>query len=608
MSRKNYILLPIRQASEAESLLPLAQAMARGWQARVLLTGIVQIPQDRSLSEGALLAQELRQGLERLVVTGPLGKMLSTIKVTYSPWNEIVEQARQTECQLLLLHWREDQKIFDMDLRDVLSNPPCDVAVVRPGAPIPLQRILLPVRGGPHAELAIRVSLALAEAHQAEITALHITPPRPQSAENTPFANLLPVLQQLPAVARIITLHKQILTSILSEAQQHDLIVMGATARPQQAPTAIGDMTAHVFRNTHITAIAVKTKREMTLPEPASPQAAAAPLGYEAISILVDKWFAENSFHSDEFEDIRRLVELKQSQRLTISLGLPALNEERTVGQIIATIKRALMDEAPLLDEIVLIDSDSTDSTRQVAASLNIPVYIHQRVLPQYGAFAGKGEALWKSLYILRGDIIAWIDTDITNIHPRFVYGILGPLLHESRIQYVKGFYHRPLRVGDTLRAGGGGRVTELVARPMLNLFYPELSGLVQPLAGEYAARRAALERMSFFTGYGVETGLLIDMLEAFGLQAIAQCDLKERIHKNQELEALSKMSFQILQVFIRRLESRYGPMLDDVNKTIKLIQHKKERFYLDIQDIREHERPPMISLPEYRHLRESMV
>jgi glucosyl-3-phosphoglycerate synthase len=286
---------------------------------------------------------------------------------------------------------------------------------------------------------------------------------------------------------------------------------------------------------------------------------------------------------------------------LTISLGLPALNEEKTVGHVIATLRRALMDHVPLLDEIVLVDSNSVDRTRRIGQRMGVPVYIHQDILPQYGAFQGKGEALWKSLYVLRGDIIVWIDTDITNIHPRFVYGLLGPLLREPRLQYVKGFYRRPLRVGEKLQAGGGGRVTELVARPMLNLFYPELSGVVQPLAGEYAGRRTALEQLPFFTGYGVETGLLIDMLNTFGLEAIAQCDLEERIHKNQELPALGMMSFQILQVFIRRLEQRAGPMLAEANKTMKLIQHEQDRFYLDLQDIREYERPPMLSIPEYR-------
>lgn len=599
-----HILLPVRQVSEAEELLPLARAIAQGWIGHVLLFGIVHMPAEKSLSEGVLAAQSLRQQLERLAAADPWVDMLPTARVTYTPWDEIAQQVDRAKYDLLLLRWHKDQAAFGADLHDVLVDPPCDVVIVRPGEPASLQRILLPVRGGPHAELALRISLALAKAYEIEITALHIAPPAPQSPQDAPFADLLPVLQQLPPVTRIVTLQRQIQASILSEARQHGLIVMGATTRPKSEPIAIGEMAARVLRSTKMTAIVVKTKREMILPDQAPLETAAAPAGYAAISILVDKWFAENSFHSHEFEEVQRLVELKQTQKLTISLALPALDEEHTVGNVITTLKRALMDDVPLLDEIVLIDSNSSDRTRQIAQALGVPVYIHQEILPQYSAHRGKGEALWKSLFVTQGDIIAWIDTDISNIHPRFVYGLLGPLLREPRIQYVKGFYHRPLRVGDKLQAGGGGRVTELVARPMLNLFYPELSGVVQPLSGEYAGRRAALERVPFFTGYGVETGLLIDMFGLFGLQGIAQCDLEERIHKNQGLQALGKMSFQILQVFIRRLESRHGPMLAEVNKTMKLIQHEQDRFYLDVEDIREHERPPMIRLPEYRRLR----
>ena len=604
MEPVGHILLPVRQVSEAEELLPLARAIAQGWKGHVLLFGIVHMPAEKSLSEGALAAQSLRLQLEQLAAADPWVDMLPTARVTYTPWDEIAQQVDEAVYDLLLLRWHQDQAAFGADLRDVLVDPPCDVAIVRPGEPASLQRILLPVRGGPHAELALRISLALAKAYDIEITALHIAPPAPQSPQDAPFASLLPVLQQLPPVTRIVTLQRHIQASILSEARQHGLVVMGATARPKSEPIAIGEMAARVLRSTNMTAIVVKTKREMILPDQAPLEPLAAPAGYAAISILVDKWFAENSFHSHEFEDVQRLIELKHMREVTISLALPALNEEHTVGNVITTLKRALMDDFPLLDEIVLIDSNSSDRTRQIAQALGVPVYIHQEILPQYGARQGKGEALWKSLFVTRGDIIAWIDTDISNIHPRFVYGLLGPLLREPRIRYVKGFYHRPLRVGDKLQAGGGGRVTELVARPMLNLFYPELSGVVQPLSGEYAGRRTALEQVPFFTGYGVETGLLIDMFARFGLEGIAQCDLEERIHKNQELPALGKMSFQILQVFIRRLESRHGPMLAEVNKTMKLIQHEQDRFYLDVEDIRESERRPMIDLSEYRRLR----
>ncbi|NDJ86830.1 MAG: glucosyl-3-phosphoglycerate synthase [Chloroflexi bacterium] len=322
----------------------------------------------------------------------------------------------------------------------------------------------------------------------------------------------------------------------------------------------------------------------------------------EDLSTRVDRWFAENSFDGDEFNDLRMLMSWKEKQGETISVGLPALNEEETVGNVINVLKTALMDEIPLVDEIVLIDSDSTDNTVAIAEDCGIPVYKHPEILAEVGSVRGKGEALWKSLHVLKGDIIAWVDTDIKNIHPRFIYGILGPLLKHPHIQYVKGFYHRPIMVGDQLQAYGGGRVTELVARPLLNLFYPELSGVVQPLSGEYAGRRSALERVPFFSGYGVETGLLIDLHDLFGLDGIAQTNLRERVHHNQPLVGLSKMAFAIIQVFVSRLEGRYGvQLLDHANRSMKTILQTPERLALEVNDIGDKERPPMITIPVYR-------
>jgi glucosyl-3-phosphoglycerate synthase len=319
------------------------------------------------------------------------------------------------------------------------------------------------------------------------------------------------------------------------------------------------------------------------------------------LSAQVDRWFAENTYHSSEFDDLRALMALKERQGVTISVALPALNEEATVGLVIDTVKSALMDDVPLIDEIVLIDSMSTDNTVPIAEARGIPVYLHPEILPEVGTYRGKGEALWKSLHVTSGDIIAWIDTDISNIHPRFIYGLLGPLLRRPQLQYVKGFYQRPIKLGDTMQAYGGGRVTELVARPLLNLYYPELSGIIQPLSGEYAGRRAALESLPFFSGYGVETGLLIDLHDRFGLDAIAQTDLEQRVHHNQPLVGLSKMSFAILQVFISRLENRYGvSLLDRANKSMKLVAQAPDRFALDVVEITDVERPPMNTLPAY--------
>jgi glycosyltransferase involved in cell wall biosynthesis len=278
------------------------------------------------------------------------------------------------------------------------------------------------------------------------------------------------------------------------------------------------------------------------------------------------------------------------------------IRKEKTVGEVIQTVQHFFFNQVPLLDELILIDSNSTDCTRDIAADLGVPVYIHQEILPQYGARIGKGEALWKSLYIATGGIVIWADTDVTNFHPRFIYGLLGPLLQRGSTMFVKGFHRRPFKSGSIFEADEGGRVTELTARPLLNLFYPELSGGVQPLSGEYGGRRKALEQMTFTSGYGVETSLLIDALEKFKLAAISQVDLVELIHRNQSLLKLSKMSFAITQTLFSKLERRYGhPMLLDVNRSMKTVLYEPGHFYLQVEEIAELERPPMIDIPEYR-------
>jgi glucosyl-3-phosphoglycerate synthase len=345
--------------------------------------------------------------------------------------------------------------------------------------------------------------------------------------------------------------------------------------------------------------LAVKTKR--VVPEDAE----SVEFGATAISVLVDRWFAENTFHSDEFSDLHKLVNMKNERELKISVALPALNEEETIGDIIHKIQRTLMQDVPLVDELILMDSDSRDQTRKIAEEAGIPVYIHQEILAQHKPRAGKGEALWKSLFVTEGDLIIWVDTDIRNFHPRFVYGIIGPLLQRPSLMLVKGFYRRPLRTNVGLQPGRGGRVTELTARPLFNLMYPGLSGIIQPLSGEYGGRREALEQMAFTSGYGVETSILIEAYERFKLSSIAQADLVERIHRNQDLANLSKMSFAIIQTVFSKLEKRHGrEILEDVNRTMKMVRYEAGTYSLGVEKIGELERPPMIKIPEYRKKR----
>src|SRR5687768_4682407 len=211
------------------------------------------------------------------------------------------------------------------------------------------------------------------------------------------------------------------------------------------------------------------------------------------------------------------------------------------------------MRRVPLVDELVVMDSDSTDATAAVARAAGADVVATTEVLPAYGTRPGKGEALWKSLAATTGDLVVFLDADLVGDISHFVPGLLGPLLTDPQVLYVKGCYTRPLELAGDARPDGGGRVTELTARPLLNALWPELAGVVQPLGGEYAGRRSALERVPFVSGYGVEVGLLVDLLELPGLPALAQVDLGVRRHTSQSDEALGRMAGQVVSTVLAR-------------------------------------------------------
>jgi glucosyl-3-phosphoglycerate synthase len=318
-----------------------------------------------------------------------------------------------------------------------------------------------------------------------------------------------------------------------------------------------------------------------------------------------EKWFRTNTFHHSKFKDINKLVKLKRKKKLKISLAFPTLNEEETIGKEITVIKSYLMSRYPLIDEIAVIDSGSDDRTLEVARNAGAKVYLSSDILPNCGSYIGKGENLWKSLYVLEGDIIVWIDADIKNIHSKFVYGLVGVLLHYDDVGYVKAFYERPIRVGERLRPAGGGRVTEILIRPLLATFYPQLSLLMQPLSGEYAGRRTILENIPFRVGYGVETGHLLDIFEKYGLNVFAQVDMDRRVHRNQTLAALGKMSFAILQTFISRLkDSKRIVLATDMYEELASIKAKRYVHVPKKEKLEYYERPPIITIKEYRRKR----
>jgi len=316
----------------------------------------------------------------------------------------------------------------------------------------------------------------------------------------------------------------------------------------------------------------------------------------------LNDWIKHNTIHHSQFWDLKKLVEEKEKQGLKISLCLPTLNEEKTIGKEIVMFKSELMDRYPLLDEIAVIDSGSTDRTREISSTFGADVYLSADILPQYGEKKGKGENLWKAVYELTGDIIVYVDADIKNIHPRFVYGLVAPLIYRPEVHYVKAFYDRPLAFSQGVRPSGGGRVTEILVRPLFSLFFPDLTGLIQPLSGEYAVRREVLDKIPFPIGYGVETSHLIDVYEKWGMEAIAQVDLDQRVHRNQETRDLGKMAFGILRAFLFRAEA-LGVIgeLPELSTLLRQFQAKEETFEQIAHEIVEEERQPMIEIPEYR-------
>lgn len=239
---------------------------------------------------------------------------------------------------------------------------------------------------------------------------------------------------------------------------------------------------------------------------------------------------------------------------------MPARDEARTIGPIVESLVR--LRELGAVDEVVVVDA-SADGTGDIAARLGAEVHAQADLMPGFGEVRGKGDAMWRALSVLRGDVVCFVDADTERFGQHFVSGLVGPLVVEPSVQFVKGFYRRPFRLGDEVSPEGGGRVTELTARPALELFYPQLAQIRQPLAGEIAARRELLERLPFATGYAVEIAMLIDAFELAGIDAIAQVDLDERQNRHQPLSELGPMALEVMRAVLSRAGAADGAIVE---------------------------------------------
>ncbi len=354
-------------------------------------------------------------------------------------------------------------------------------------------------------------------------------------------------------------------------------------------------------------------------------------------------WYLDNTYHHTQFSDLSRLVALKQEQGLTVSVVLPSLNEGATIGKVVSTMAKNLTGAMPLVDEILVIDSGSTDNTCEIARQAGAEVYQAKDILPQYEPRSGKGDNLWKGGFQAKGDIVVYVDTDIRNIDWHFVAGLVGPLLERPELLYSKAMYQRPMtgkahplleraftwgqslplkhllphstrerlsewsrNVLHPVRSMEGGRVNQISSRPMFNHHYFPLVFLVQPLSGEYAIRRSALQELPFPVGYGVETSHLIDAYEMWGREAIAQVNLDIRIHRNSPTSKLGQMNYGILQTWANRM-ARSAPK-NDADRDFVYVNFDYDpapggtyHFVPTLKWVEEHEREPLSGLPEYR-------
>ncbi|MEN3123773.1 MULTISPECIES: glucosyl-3-phosphoglycerate synthase [Janibacter] len=284
--------------------------------------------------------------------------------------------------------------------------------------------------------------------------------------------------------------------------------------------------------------------------------------------------------------------------RLTerVSVVIPARNEAATVGEVVAGLRRELVERVPLVGELVVIDSDSTDATAAIAADAGATVHRSADIAPHLGTHPGKGEALWKSLFVTTGELLVFVDADLTEWGPHFVTGLVGALTADPGTVLVKGWYDRVMDVPGSAPSTEGGRVTELVARPVLDLWWPELAGVVQPLAGEWAARRSFMETLTVPTGYGVEIASLLDALRGHGLDGIAQVDLGARAHRHQRDHDLAVMAAELLAVVHARYDGEPVPVTVAADE---LEQYTREGGWRT-RPVPLAQRPPAIDQPGY--------
>lgn len=639
------ILIPILNQNLAEDLVELAQIIVglRSEQARqttsrvqIVVLGVVQVPEDTPLSEGASLVKAYRTMLRYLPPENDARVEIRTeVRVARQVWQGIVEQVAEDESDLLLLHWKgftnTAGKVYGATIDELMHNPPCDIALARfNNLPAPQKHILLPVRGGSYSALALRFATNLVRSWHADLTVLH-SREASSNRDNADSINSLDEVEsnlmqsldgELPSGTRIVTVYgSPALRKIAAEAVTHDMVIMGAGVLDEDSLRSTVPIDVQLARETNRPMLVVKTRRPLEVFSPVldvtTPKT--------TLTEQVDRWFAENIFNYREFRTMSSLTLLKERNNLSISLIFPVYGPPPTsLSNVVRRARYALVHDCALADEIIVsVDSLATDSTEfkfwqrgfesnrdAIAAESEDLIFVgptteqltHSRRDGEL--VTGPAEALRAALSQARGDIIVWADPTIPNFEARLVYGLVGPLLNNPTLQIATGFYS----------SADSGQVespdlyfcddlTELTLRPLIGAFFPPLAGIFNPLCSVGAARRDLLEHLPLFTGQALNFGLLLDTFLRQSLMAIAQVNLGTPPNFTRPIEA-RHLTGQVLNVMLHRLEDRsQNTLLRLLDPTIKTI-HKKSgsnySFQADPPAEIVRELSPLIYNPDY--------
>ncbi len=645
------VVVPILNPNLAGGMVKLAAALAGAKleglnrHIRILILGIVTVPEETPLSQGASLVKAYRTMLRYIPQNSELDERLEVhteVRVAREVWQGIRDQVKEEHGDLLLLHWKGSthtpDKIYGDTIDALLNDPPCDIVLARFNNTLPdVKNILLPVRGGSYSNLALTLASNLAEEWQAGITVLHSLaasiPPaypsyfgavEPEPLED-PMAALQNLLLELPAGARLVTVHGQVASGIVREAHFHDLLILGASDPGPKEPAATvisGKLAERIAAETTCPLLVVKTRRPFELNRPMLGIKSEPAFREPSLNELVDRWFAENTFQYREFRSMSSLTLLKERNDLSISLVWPVYGKVQptTLAETVRRSRFALMRDCALLDEIVVCSPNVRFDETEIAAFYSWPgahprpeddnddqiVYYTPEIIreayPDNQLDWGPGESLWQALRRARGDIIVWGDPTMVGFEARLIYGLVGPLLSYPEFQLATGFYSTPEN-HSTESIPVYNDLTELSLRPMLGGFFPQLAGVINPVCTVGAARRELLERLPLFTGPAFTPALLADTSIRSGLMSIAQVDLGAPPDFAETLSS-QRITSDVLLALLRRAEERtQSPLLTSFNPGVKRVQ-KTEGVYslkLEASAAPQRELPPIAFTAGYK-------